>query len=89
MASTTELCRKCKRQLIELSFDKCMYCGEALPEHLKLSDEEKKKEIEIKQQNYKQSRKKHENYMKSLDRKSADHDEAISFFSDFGGDGGD
>ncbi len=55
MKNLTENCGKCNQKLIDLKFDKCMYCGEPLPENLRLTSEEKKKQQEEKQSWYEEN----------------------------------
>jgi hypothetical protein len=32
-------CTKCDRELKELAFNKCMYCGEPIPENIQLTED--------------------------------------------------
>ncbi len=46
------LCSKCGQVLAKNQFDKCLWCGEAVPDELKLTDDEKN-EFREKQQKQK------------------------------------
>jgi len=65
------LCAKCNRKLIELAFDKCMYCGELIPEEFRLSEADKIKLFDKKRKNFEEQEVKHRK-TKEADRKRAE-----------------
>lgn len=87
MSNPTETCAKCRQKLVDRTFDKCMYCGQPIPENLRLSDEEKNKSLEEKQKRFEENEAaQRENIKRREDRNAGSSD---SWWVDFGsGEGG-
>ena len=67
------LCTKCKRELKELAFDKCMYCGELIPEEFRLSEVEKQNVLDKKQRNFEEQEVRHRK-KKETDRRRSEEE---------------
>jgi len=80
-------CAKCNRKLVDLTFDKCMYCGEVLPEELRLSKIEKEKQINEKEERYQELTKEHKLTKKTGNGGSCGSAGGGSFGEDCGGGG--
>ncbi len=82
------ICEKCKRNLIDRYFDKCMYCSHPIPEGQRLSKIEKETIKAKKEQQAEEHRSEHEQFMakhKESVRRTGDDIGIEDLGSDFGG----
>lgn len=78
-------CEKCNRNLLDKTFDKCMYCGHPMPENQRLSEDAKKEILVEKQQRFEEAEEEHRN--RKIRRRDGYDFDGGDYFSG-GGDGG-